>query len=63
MKAKKKELRQESLNRFQAVSKVQRISSEIQVKPRMKKILDGKDVETAASQFVEFLRNQARVIP
>jgi electron transfer flavoprotein beta subunit len=63
MKAKKKELRQESLNRFQAVSKVHRISSEIQVKPRMKTILDGKDVETAASQFVEFLRNQARVIP
>ena len=29
----------------------------------MKKILDGKDVEAAASQFVEFLRNQARVIP
>ena len=63
MKAKKKELRQESLERFQAASKVELISSEIQVRQRMKKILDGKDVEVAASQFVEFLRNEARVIP
>jgi electron transfer flavoprotein beta subunit len=63
MKAKKKEIRQESLERFQAASKVELISSEIQVRQRMKKILDGKDVAVAASQFVEFLRNEARVIP
>jgi electron transfer flavoprotein beta subunit len=63
MKAKKKEIRQERLERFQAASKVELISSEIQVRQRMKKILDGKDVAVAASQFVEFLRNEARVIP
>jgi electron transfer flavoprotein beta subunit len=63
MKAKKKELKQENLERFQAASKVELVSSEIQVKQRMKKILDGKDVEAAASQFVEFLHNPAQVIP
>jgi electron transfer flavoprotein beta subunit len=64
MKAKKKELRQESLERFQAAaSKVELLSAEIQVKQRMHRILDGKEVDPAAAQFVDFLRNEARVIP
>jgi electron transfer flavoprotein beta subunit len=67
MKARKKELRQESLERFpsaaQAASKVQLISSEIQVKRRMNKIFDGKEIAPAVAQFVDFLRSEAQVIP
>jgi electron transfer flavoprotein beta subunit len=35
---------------------------EIQVKERLKKILDGKDATAAASQLVQLLRDEARVI-
>jgi electron transfer flavoprotein beta subunit len=62
MKAKRKELKQESLERFQVTPKVELVGAEIQVKQRMRKILDGRDAEAAATQFVEFLRDQARVI-
>ena len=62
MKAKKKELRQDSLDRFQVAQRVRLVSAGIQVKARLKKILDGKDVQSAAAQLVDFLRNEARVI-
>ena len=62
MKAKKKELRRESMDRFQVTPAICVVSAAIQVKARMKKILDGKDVPAAASQFVDFLRDEVRVI-
>jgi electron transfer flavoprotein beta subunit len=62
MRAKKKELRQETLDRFQTTPNVRVVSAEIQVKTRMRKVLDGKDPAAAASQLVDFLRNEARVI-
>ncbi len=62
MKAKKKELRQESLDRFQVTPKIRLVSAKIQVKARLGKILDGKDTQAAAAQFVDFLRNDVRVV-
>jgi len=62
MKAKKKEMRKESLDRFQVTPTVKTVSSEIQVKARLHKILDGKDAPAAAAQLVDLLRNEARVI-
>ncbi len=62
MKAKKKELRKESLDQFNVSPKLKFVSAEIQVKNRLNKILDGKDVPAAASQLVNLLRNEARVI-
>jgi electron transfer flavoprotein beta subunit len=62
MKARKKELKRETLERFQAEAAVRLLGSEIQIKPRMKKILDGKDVAESAAEFVRFLRHEAGVI-
>jgi electron transfer flavoprotein beta subunit len=62
MKAKRKELRQESLDRFQVTPMVRLVSAGIQVKTRMRRILDGKDAPAAAAQLIDFLRNEARVI-
>ncbi len=62
MKARRKELRQESLDRFQVTPVVRLVSAGIQVKTRMRRILDGKDVPAAAAQLIDFLRNEARVI-
>jgi electron transfer flavoprotein beta subunit len=62
MKARKKELKIDRLERFQVTPTVQILSAAIQVKERMKKVLDGKDAHSAATQVVEFLRNEARVI-
>lgn len=62
MKSKKKELRKESLDQFGVTPKLKLVSAEVQVKTRLNKILDGKDVSAAASQLVDLLRNGARVI-
>lgn len=62
MKARKKELKIDRLERFQVTPTVQVLSAAIQVKERMKKVLDGKDAQSAATQVVQFLRNEARVI-
>jgi electron transfer flavoprotein beta subunit len=62
MKSKKKDIRREALDAFQAAPKLKIVGVEIQVKERLKKILDGKDVSAAASQLVQLLRNEARVI-
>ncbi len=62
MKAKKKELRKETLEHFDITPNVTFLGAEIQVKNRQNKILDGKDVPAAASQLVDLLRNQAGVI-
>jgi electron transfer flavoprotein beta subunit len=62
MRAKKKELRVETLEKFQAVPKVKVLGAEVQVKTRLHKILDGKDAATSAAELVKLLRDEARVI-
>ncbi len=62
MKSKKKELRKESLDQFNVTPKLKFTNAEIQVKARLNKILDGKDVPAAAAQLVDLLRNEAKVI-
>ena len=62
MKSKKKELRKESLDQFGVAPKLEFTGAEVQIKNRLNKILDGKDVSAAASQLVDLLRNEARVI-
>ena len=62
MKAKKKELRKEPLEQFGVTSQVQVVSETVQVKERMKKMLDTRNPLAAASELVKLLRNEARVI-
>ena len=62
MKAKKKELRKESLEQYGVNSRVKVLSETVQVKERMRKMLETKDPVAAASELVKLLRNEARVI-
>jgi len=62
MKARKKELRREPFESFGVTPKLKVLSAGVQVKQRLRKILDGKDASAAASQLVDLLRNEARVI-
>jgi electron transfer flavoprotein beta subunit len=63
MKAKKKELRKESLDSFSVTSKTKVTSAEIQTKVRLKKILHAKEDPTeAAAQLVAMLRTEAKVL-
>lgn len=62
MRAKKKEIRVEPLEPFQVTPKLRVTGSEIQVKERMRKILDGKDAPAAADQLVQLLRDETRVV-
>lgn len=62
MKSKKKEIRKESLETYGIAPRLKTVGMAVQNKERLKKILDGKDVPTAASQLVQLLRMEARVI-
>lgn len=62
MKAKKKDLRVETLEQFVVEPKLKFLAAEVQVKARLHKILDGKDAPSAAAELVQLLRNEARVI-
>jgi electron transfer flavoprotein beta subunit len=62
MKAKKKEMRKESLEQYGVTPRVKVLSEEVQVKARLNKMLDTKDAPAAAAQLVTMLRNDARVI-
>lgn len=62
MKSKKKELRRVPLASFGVRAKLKLVGSEVQVKERRRKILDGKDAPAAARQLVDLLRNDAKVI-
>ena len=63
MKAKKKEMRRETLASFGVVPKLRVLSAEVQVKQRKRTILDGKkDAAQAAGELANLLRNEARVI-
>jgi len=62
MKAKRKEMKKLPLDGFGVTAKLKVLSTEVQVKERKRKILDGKDAAAAAAQLVNLLRNEARVI-
>ena len=62
MKSKKKEIRKETLETYGVVAKLKVNGVEIQVKERLKKILDGKDAAGAAAQLVKMLREEAGVM-
>lgn len=62
VKSKKKEIRREKLETFGVTPKLKTLGMEVQSKERLKKILDGKDVPSAASQLVQLLRTEAGVI-
>ena len=62
LKAKKKELRSEPLEKYQAKPMFKVTGEEVQVKARLRKILDGKDAPAAAAELLQLLRNEARVI-
>ena len=62
MRAKKKELRVETLEQFQVAPRVKVVGNEVQVKERLRKILDGKDAPSAAGELVHLLRDEAGAI-
>ena len=62
MKARKKELLRKSVTEFAAPPKVTVTGASIQIKERVRKILDGKDAPAAAAQLVDLLRNEAKVV-
>ncbi len=62
LKAKKKELRSEPLEQYQAKPMFKVTGEEVQVKARLRKILDGRDAPAAAAELLQLLRNEARVI-
>jgi len=62
MKAKKKELRKDALEVYGAAPKVRRVSSEIQARARLNKVIEGKDPQAAAAQLLELLRTEAKVL-
>ncbi len=62
MKAKRKELRREALDGFSIAARLKVISSEVQIKSRLGKILDGSNATGAASELVDLLRHEAKVI-
>jgi electron transfer flavoprotein beta subunit len=62
MKAKKKELKREALENFGITPKLKLLREEVQVKERLRKVLDGKDAQGAAENLVDLLRDEARVL-
>jgi len=62
MKAKKKELRKETLDTYGVQPTVRVVNSEIQTRARLNKMIDGKDPQAAAEQLLDLLRNEAKVL-
>jgi len=62
MKARKKEIRKETVDSLGIKSKSRVIKAEMQPRERLRKIVQGKDTTAAAAQLVQFLRNEAKVI-
>ena len=62
MKAKKKEMKRESLESFAVTPRLKLVSAQVQAKERRRTIIDGKDATAAAGQLVDLLRNEAKVI-
>ena len=62
MKAKKKELRKDSLDTYGVQPRVRTVNAEIQTRARLNRIIDGKDPQAAAEQLLELLRSEAKVL-
>ncbi|WP_425148198.1 electron transfer flavoprotein subunit beta/FixA family protein [Deinococcus sp.] len=62
MKAKKKELRKESLDSYGVKAGVQFVSAEIQSRARLNRMIDGKDPQAAAQELLGLLQNEAKVL-
>ncbi|WP_291424421.1 electron transfer flavoprotein subunit beta/FixA family protein [Deinococcus sp.] len=62
MKAKKKELRKDTLEQYGVEPRVRTVSAEIQTRARLNKMIDGKDPQVAAAELLNLLRNEAKVI-
>ena len=62
MKAKKKELRKDSLDQYGVQAKTRSVNAEIQTRARLTKMIDGKDPQAAAAELLNLLRNEAKVI-
>ena len=62
MKAKKKELRKDSLDQYGVQARVRTVNAEIQTRARLNKMIDGKDPQAAAAELLNLLRNEAKVI-
>ena len=63
MKAKRKEIRKTTPENYGILhSKVKIVSQEIQDRPRLNKLLDGKDPVAAAEQLIKLLHEEAKVI-
>lgn len=62
MKAKRKELRRVPVADFGVTAKLKILSTEVQVRERRRKMIDGKDATVAAAELVGLLRKEARVI-
>jgi electron transfer flavoprotein beta subunit len=62
MKARKKELRRDSLDPYAVKPRLKVLNADVQVLQRLRIIIDGKDPDAAAAELVQKLRNEARVI-
>jgi electron transfer flavoprotein beta subunit len=62
MRAKKKELAREPVEAFGVTARVNLLRAEVQIKPRLRTMIDGKDAPSAADRLVHLLRNEAKVI-
>jgi electron transfer flavoprotein beta subunit len=62
MKAKKKELRKDSLDTYGVQPRVRTVNAEIQTRARLNRMIDGKDPQAAAEQLLELLRSEAKVL-
>ncbi|WP_394649824.1 electron transfer flavoprotein subunit beta/FixA family protein [uncultured Deinococcus sp.] len=62
MKAKKKELRKDSLETYGVQPRVRTVNAEIQTRARLNRMIDAKDPQAAAEQLLELLRSEAKVL-
>ncbi|MFC4452186.1 electron transfer flavoprotein subunit beta/FixA family protein [Deinococcus sonorensis] len=62
MKAKKKELRKDTLETYGAKPAVAFVGAEIQSRARLNRLIDGKDPQAAAAELLNLLRNEAKVL-
>jgi electron transfer flavoprotein beta subunit len=62
MKAKKKELRKDTLDQYGVSAGVQFVGAEIQARARLNHMIDGKDPAAAAAELLNLLRNEAKVL-
>ena len=62
IRAKKKEMRRESIASFGATPRLKVLSTEVQARRRLHTMIDGKDANVAATQLISLLRHEARLI-